>query len=57
MATLADLGLRGATSEGDYPGVWLDAGGAHPRKIAAVGIRNVAHRSGAAAPSMASLST
>ena len=48
IATLADLGLSGATSEGDYPGVWLDAGGPHPRKIAAVGIRTV--RTGSGAP-------
>ena len=41
IATLADLGLSGASSEGDYPGVWIDAGGTHPRKIAAVGIRTL----------------
>jgi len=41
IATLADLGLNGATSEGEYPGVWLDAGGPHARKIAAVGIRTL----------------
>jgi lipoyl synthase len=46
MATLADVGLRGATSEGDYPGVWLDAEGPHPRKIAAVGIRTLRTGSG-----------
>jgi lipoyl synthase len=41
IATLADLGLNGATSEGEYPGVWLDAGGPQARKIAAVGIRTL----------------
>ena len=41
IATLADLGLNGATSEGEYPGVWLDAGGPHARKIAAIGIRTL----------------
>ena len=41
IRTLADLGLSGATSEGEYPGVWLDAGGPQARKIAAVGIRTL----------------
>jgi len=46
IATLADVGLSGATSEGDYPGVWLDAGGPHARKVAAVGIRTLRTGSG-----------
>ena len=41
IATLADLGLSGATSEDEYPGVWLDAGGPQPRKIAAIGVRTL----------------
>ena len=36
---LADVGLPGAGRLGDYPGVWIDPGGAAPRKIAAVGVR------------------
>ena len=39
--TLGDLGLRGASSEGGYPGVWVGAGGPDPRKIAAIGVRTV----------------
>jgi lipoic acid synthetase len=46
IATLSDLGLRGAASEGDYPGVWFHAGGARPRKIAAVGVRTLRTESG-----------
>jgi lipoic acid synthetase len=37
--TLADLGLPGATSVGEYPGVWLEADGPNPRKVAAIGVR------------------
>ena len=37
--TLADLGLPGASSVGEYPGVWIDADGPKPRKIAAIGVR------------------
>jgi len=37
--TLADLGLPGARSVPEYPGVWLDADGPSPRKIAAIGVR------------------
>jgi lipoyl synthase len=37
--TLADLGLPGASSVGEYPGVWVDADGPTPRKIAAIGVR------------------
>lgn len=36
---LADLGLPGAARLDGYPGVWVDAGGEHPRKIAAIGVR------------------
>jgi len=39
--TLADIGLPGATCEGRYPGVWIDAEGPAPRKIAAIGVRMV----------------
>ncbi len=46
IATLADLGLAGATSEDEYPGVWLDAGGRHARKIAAIGVRTLRAGSG-----------
>ena len=41
IATLADLGLHGATSDAAFPGVWLDAGTPHARKIAAIGVRTV----------------
>ncbi len=41
IATLADLGLPGATTEAAYPGVWLDAGTPQARKIAAIGVRTV----------------
>ena len=41
IATLADLGLGGATTEGEYPGVWLGAGGPNARKIAAIGVRTL----------------
>jgi len=37
--TLADLGLPGCTSDGEFPGVWVDAAGQRPRKIAAIGVR------------------
>ncbi len=46
IATLADLGLAGATSEDEYPGVWLDAGGRHARKVAAIGVRTLRAGSG-----------
>ena len=39
--TLAELGLRGAGRAEGFPGVWLDAEGDAPRKIAAVGVRTV----------------
>jgi lipoyl synthase len=41
IATLADLGLAGATTEDGFPGVWLDAGGPNARKIAAIGVRTL----------------
>ena len=37
--TLAELGLPGATRYRGYTGVWLDAGKANERKIAAIGVR------------------
>ena len=46
IATLADLGLAGASSEDEYPGVWLDAGGPHARKVAAIGVRTLRAGSG-----------
>ncbi len=39
IETLADLGLPGATSVGEYPGVWVEADGPNPRKVAAIGVR------------------
>ena len=39
VATLAELGLPGAGRLPDYPGVWVDAEGPNPRKIAAIGVR------------------
>lgn len=36
---LADVGLGGAGRIRGFPGVWIDPGGARPRKIAAVGVR------------------
>jgi lipoic acid synthetase len=41
IATLADLGLSGATTEEEFPGVWLDGGGPNARKIAAIGVRTL----------------
>ena len=41
IGTLADVGLPGATSVDHYPGVWIDADGTAPRKIAAIGVRSV----------------
>jgi lipoyl synthase len=41
IAALADLGLGGATTEDEYPGVWLEAGGPNARKIAAIGVRTL----------------
>lgn len=39
IETLADLGLPGCSADEQYPGVWVDAAGEHPRKIAAIGVR------------------
>lgn len=36
---LAELGLPGAGRLPEYPGVWVDAAGPAPRKIAAIGVR------------------
>jgi len=36
---LAELGLTGVGRLADYPGVWVDAAGSNPRKIAAIGVR------------------
>jgi lipoic acid synthetase len=41
VQTLADLGLPGATTLEEYPGVWVDAEGPNPRKIAAIGVRTL----------------
>jgi lipoic acid synthetase len=41
IATLADVGLPGATRVDEYPGVWIDAEGPFPRKIAAIGVRTI----------------
>jgi lipoic acid synthetase len=46
IRTLADLGLTGATADAAFPGVWLDADGPQPRKIAAIGIRTVRSHGG-----------
>jgi lipoic acid synthetase len=42
---LADLGLPGAGRLERHPGVWIDADGSRPRKIAAVGVRLTRGRS------------
>jgi lipoyl synthase len=41
IATLEDVGLPGATTVPEYPGVWIDADGSSPRKIAAIGVRTI----------------
>ncbi len=46
IATLTDVGLPGTTLVGKYPGVWVDADGPRPRKIAAIGVRTVRNASG-----------
>jgi lipoyl synthase len=46
IATLSDLGLGGATSDERYPGVWIDAQGPAPRKIAAIGVRTLRSAAG-----------
>ena len=42
--TLAEFGLVAGRLEG-HPGVWVDAGGANPRKICAIGVRVTRERS------------
>ena len=39
IEALAELGLPGAGRLRGYPGVWVDAAGTNPRKIAAIGVR------------------
>ena len=39
IEVLADVGLAGAGRMREYPGVWIDADGPRPRKIAAIGVR------------------
>jgi lipoic acid synthetase len=39
IAALAELGIPGAGRLPEYPGVWIDAAGEHPRKVAAIGVR------------------
>ena len=39
--TLTDLGVSGAGRVDEYPGVWIDADGPNPRKIAAIGVRTM----------------
>jgi lipoic acid synthetase len=41
IATLREVGMPGATAVDEYPGVWIDADGPSPRKIAAIGVRTV----------------
>jgi lipoic acid synthetase len=41
---LADLGIAGAGRLDGYPGVWVDPGSDDPRKIAAIGVRNIRGR-------------
>ena len=48
---------RGASRVDEYPGVWLDAGGPKPRKIAAIGVRTLRADPGGAARFTASRST
>lgn len=39
IEVLGELGLSGAGRLAEYPGVWVDAAGPNPRKIAAIGVR------------------
>jgi lipoic acid synthetase len=39
IESLADLGLPGTGRLDGYPGVWVDPGSDHPRKICAVGVK------------------
>jgi lipoic acid synthetase len=41
VETLADLGLTGARGVAEYPGVWVEADGPDPRKVAAIGVRTL----------------
>lgn len=41
---LGDLGMPGGGRLDGYPGVWLDPGSSSPRKVAAIGVRNVRGR-------------
>ncbi|HET7721731.1 MAG TPA: lipoyl(octanoyl) transferase LipB, partial [Acidimicrobiales bacterium] len=41
---LGDLGVPSAGRLDDYPGVWVDPGSPNPRKIAAIGVRNIRGR-------------
>ncbi|MDQ6910810.1 MAG: lipoyl synthase [Actinomycetota bacterium] len=40
----ADVGFSGAARLDGYPGVWVDAGGAVPRKLCAIGVRRTRGR-------------
>jgi len=44
MEALEGLGLRGLGRLEGYPGVWVDPGGARPRKICAIGARHSRQR-------------
>jgi lipoic acid synthetase len=46
IQTLEHFGLPGASRVEEYPGVWLDAQGSRPRKIAAIGVRTIRSESG-----------
>ena len=41
LDTLADLGVPAAGRLPGYPGIWLDAEGPRPRKVAAIGVRTI----------------
>jgi lipoic acid synthetase len=41
ISVLHDLGLPNVSRTDEYPGVWVDAAGPNPRKIAAIGVRTV----------------
>lgn len=45
IGALGDLGIAGASRYPGYTGVWLDAVGPNPRKIAAIGVRIKRNRS------------
>jgi len=45
IGALGDLGIAGASRYPGYTGVWLDADGPNPRKIAAIGVRIKRNRS------------